>query len=360
MVGLTDPNPRVGCVLGRSDGTLVATGATQAAGGPHAEVMALRQARAHGADLRGATAWVTLEPCAHHGRTPPCCDALIEAGLERVVVALQDPFPAVAGHGIERLRAAGIEVVLAHGEIAVAARDINIGFLSRVVRGRAWTRLKSACSLDGRTALPNGVSQWITSPEARRDGHAWRRRASVVVTGIGTVLADDPRMDVRLVETPRQPRRAVIDSSLRTPHDAALLDTPGALIYCARHGASDVDGPWAALGAELIHLPNSLGQVDLRQVLEDLTRRSCNEVHLEAGARLTGAWLQAGLADELLIYMAPRLLGDGVGIAALPALTELPARLAWDWLDATPVGPDLRLRLRAKDSDPDRWCPVPP
>ena len=200
-VGLSDPNPRVGCVIGLADGTVLGQGWTRQAGGPHAEVVALRDAAAQGGRLRGATAWVTLEPCAHHGRTPPCCDALIDAGVARVVASVADPFPGVAGAGFARLRAAGIDVLEAGGVFAEVTRELNIGFFSRIERGRPWVRMKLAASLDGRTALPDGRSQWITGEAARRDGHAWRRRAGAVLTGIGTVLADNPRLDVREVPT---------------------------------------------------------------------------------------------------------------------------------------------------------------
>ncbi|MDE2454156.1 MAG: bifunctional diaminohydroxyphosphoribosylaminopyrimidine deaminase/5-amino-6-(5-phosphoribosylamino)uracil reductase RibD, partial [Burkholderiales bacterium] len=228
--GLCEPNPRVGCVIGRADGSVLGSGATQRAGEAHAEIVALRAAAAAGHDVRGATAWVTLEPCAHHGRTPPCCDALIAAGIARVVVAVADPFPAVDGRGIERLRAAGIEVAMADADLAAAAREVNIGFFSRMRRGRPWVRLKIAASLDGRTALANGVSQWITGPAARADGHAWRRRAGAVLSGIGTVLEDDPRLDVRLVPTALQPLRVVVDSRWQTPPAARVLAPPGAVL----------------------------------------------------------------------------------------------------------------------------------
>jgi diaminohydroxyphosphoribosylaminopyrimidine deaminase / 5-amino-6-(5-phosphoribosylamino)uracil reductase len=229
-IGLSDPNPRVGCVIARADGQVLAHGFTQQAGGPHAEAVALAAASAAGHDLRGATAWVSLEPCAHHGRTPPCSDALVEAGVARVVVAAVDPNPLVAGQGIARLRGAGISVDLADGEFARTARELNIGFFSRMQRGRPWVRMKIAASLDGRTALNNGASQWITGADARADGHAWRKRASAVLTGIGTVLEDNPRLDVRLVATARQPLRVIVDSRLQTPADARILDTPGKVL----------------------------------------------------------------------------------------------------------------------------------
>ena len=359
VIGLTDPNPRVGCVLGLADGRILGRGATQEVGGPHAEVMALRDAAALGHDVRGATAWVTLEPCAHHGRTPPCCDALVAAGIARVVVAIQDPFPAVSGQGIARLRAAGIEVVLARGALAHAARDINIGFFSRVIRGRPWIRLKTACSLDGRTALPNGTSQWITGPEARADGHAWRRRASVVLTGIGTVLADNPGMDVRHVQTPRQPRRAVVDSRLRTPTDALILQRPGTLIYTLSQDMARRQALCDA-GAEIVAMPAEGGRVDLSALTAELASLQANEVHVEAGAALTGSWLAHGAVDEILMYLAPMVLGPGRGLADLPPLQDLAEARRFSFAGTERVGQDLRLILRSIDSLPDHWCPLPP
>ena len=252
-IGLSEPNPRVGCVLHTALGQLAGEGFTQQAGGPHAEVMAMRAAAADGRSIAGGTAWVTLEPCAHHGRTPPCADALIAAGLARVVVALDDPFDQVAGRGIQRLRAAGILVDLAgDGPARQAAQALNIGFLSRVQRGRPWVRLKVATSLDGRTALADGRSQWITGLDARQDGHAWRRRAGAVLSGIGTVLADDPQLDVRLVPTQLQPMRVVVDSGFNTPPTARLLQAPGRVLVV---GAQDQPARMAALrdaGAELL------------------------------------------------------------------------------------------------------------
>jgi diaminohydroxyphosphoribosylaminopyrimidine deaminase/5-amino-6-(5-phosphoribosylamino)uracil reductase len=345
-IGLSDPNPRVGCVIGTPDGRVLGQGATQQQGGPHAEVMALRDAQAAGAEVRGATAWVTLEPCAHHGRTPPCSDALITAGIARVVVAVGDPFAQVNGAGIARLRAAGLTVDLADGPISEAAREMNIGFFSRVQRGRPWVRMKIAASLDGATALNNGASQWITSAAARRDGHAWRKRAGAVLTGIGTALADDPRLDVRLVETASQPLRVVLDSRFRLPAQARLLAPPGrALVVGAQSPATG--GALAAAGAELLSLPTSDGRaVDLPQLLAELGRRGINELHVEAGAQLNGALLQAGLVDELLLYLAPMLLGPGRPMAQLPVLSALSRQLALSIIDSTPVGPDLRIRAR--------------
>jgi diaminohydroxyphosphoribosylaminopyrimidine deaminase/5-amino-6-(5-phosphoribosylamino)uracil reductase len=350
-IGVTEPNPRVGCVVADARGHPVGRGATQQAGGPHAEVMALRQATASGAPLAGGTAWVTLEPCAHHGRTPPCCDALIEAGLARVVVGIGDPFPQVAGAGIARLRAAGIIVDVAEGAIARACRELNIGFFSRVRRGRPWLRMKVAASLDGRTALHNGRSQWITGPEARADGHAWRRRASAVLTGVGTVLEDNPRLDVRLVATERQPLRVVVDSRLETPPGARLLGLPGAVLI---YGAVD-DAPrqaaLAAAGAEVTLQPGPGGKVDLTAMLADLARRCVNELHVEAGHRLNASLLRAGLVDELLVYMAPTLLGDARGMADLPALESLDEASRWRFTDVQRIGDDLRLMARTADAE---------
>ena len=321
-IGLSDPNPRVGCVILSPQGAVFGAGHTQGAGQAHAEVMALRAAASAGRDVRGATAVVTLEPCSHHGRTPPCCDALIAAGLARVVVAMADPNPQVAGQGLARLRAAGIQVEMADAATADAARELNIGFFSRMQRGRPFVRLKSAISLDGRTALPDGRSQWITGEAARADGHAWRRRAGAVLTGIGTVLADDPRLDVRLVPTARQPLRLVLDPQGRMPASARILQPPG---------EARVIGP---------------GRADLPALLADLGSQGINELHVEAGPVLSGAFLDAGLVDELLIYQAPVLIGEGRPLAALPALADLAAAPRWRLIEALAIGQDLCLRLR--------------
>jgi diaminohydroxyphosphoribosylaminopyrimidine deaminase/5-amino-6-(5-phosphoribosylamino)uracil reductase len=349
-VGLTEPNPRVGCVIGTGDGRVLGRGATQEAGGPHAEVVALREARQAGHDVRGATVWVTLEPCAHHGRTPPCCDALVDAGVGRVVVAAGDPNPLVAGRGLARLRAAGIDVVQADGAITLAARELNIGFFSRFERGRPFVRMKIAASLDGRTALPDGTSQWITGEAARRDGHAWRRRASAVLTGIGTVLEDDPRLDVRLVETPRQPQRIVVDSRLQLPTSARILPPPGAVVVYAAVDDPARRAELESLGAELRLQPGAGGKVDLAAMLGDLAARGVNELHVEAGHKLNGSFVREGLVDELLVYLAPCLLGDGREMAALGTLPDLGARSRWRFVDAAMVGDDLRLRARTPAS----------
>ena len=348
-LGFSEPNPRVGCVITGVGGADCDCGNTQPAGGDHAEVVALRAAHEAGRDPRGATAYVTLEPCSHHGRTPPCCDALIEAGIAKVVVAIEDPNPLVAGKGIARLRAAGIEVEVVGGEWGNASRELNIGFFSRMVRGRPWVRMKIAASLDGRTALDGGASQWITGDAARADGHAWRKRAGAVLTGIGTVQGDDPRLDVRLglVPTVLQPLRVVVDSKLEIAASARMLQPPGrALIYTASDDAARI----AALVSpqvEVARLPaNAQGKTDLAAMLADLARREINELHVEAGEKLNGSLLREGLVDELLLYVAPRLLGPGRGIAAIGPLASLAESLDFEFVDVERIGADLRLRLR--------------
>jgi diaminohydroxyphosphoribosylaminopyrimidine deaminase/5-amino-6-(5-phosphoribosylamino)uracil reductase len=344
----TDPNPRVGCVLVDANGTVIGQGHTQQVGGPHAEVMALRDAAARGHSVAGATAFVTLEPCAHHGRTGPCCDALAAAGIGRVVASMADPNPLVAGQGFERLRAAGVAVEVGPG--AEEARELNIGFFSRMVRKTPWVRLKAAASLDGKTGLRNGVSQWITSEPARADGHAWRARASAVLTGVGTVLEDDPRLDVRLVETTRQPHVVVVDSQLQTP--------PGARIFMAGrpvwiYAAAQDEAKAAALearGATIAYLPNAQGKVDLAAMLRDLARREVNELHVESGHKLNGSLLREGLVDELLVYLAPKLIGDGLdmasGIHTGGPLADLAGALPLEFRTIERIGPDVRIVAR--------------
>ena len=346
-VGLCEPNPRVACALVDANGALLAAGHTQQRGSPHAEIMALRAARDAGHDVRGATAYVTLEPCSHHGRTPPCCDALIEAGVARVVVAIGDPNPLVAGQGIARLRAAGVEVEVIGGEWGAASRELNIGFFSRMVRGRPWVRMKIAASLDGRTALESGASQWITGEAARADGHALRRRAGAVLTGIGTVRDDDPRLDVRLVPTEVQPLRVVVDSRLEIAPTARMLQLPGkALVYTASTDATRM-AQLTSAHVEVAPLPaNAQGKTDLAAMLADLARREVNELHVEAGEKLNGSLLREGLVDELLVYVAPRLFGPGRGMAAIGPLASLAESLDFEFVDVERVGADLRLRLR--------------
>ena len=347
-IGTTEPNPRVGCVIGRETGDVFGAGATQHAGGPHAEVMALRESHASGHDLRGATAWVTLEPCAHHGRTPPCCDALIAAGLGRVVVAVQDPFAPVAGTGIARMRAAGIRVEMAGPALAQAAWDLNIGFFSRVLRQRPYVRVKMAASLDGRTGLDNGASQWITSEAARTDGHAWRKRASAILTGVGTVIADDPRLDVRLVQSSWHPMRVVADSALRTPMSARLLAPPGQVLLVTGTADAARARAFENGGIEVLPLPGPDGRVDLRALMTNLGHRAVNELHVEGGPALTTALLKSGLVDEVLLYIAPQLLGGHRGMVDWPPLTALQDGLPLEWLDITMMGTDLRARLRPR------------
>ena len=346
-VGLSDPNPRVGCVIVSADGaTVLGQGHTQAAGGPHAEVMALRDAQARGHDVRGATVYVTLEPCAHHGRTPPCCDALVAAGVGRVEIAVGDPNPLVNGQGTARIAAAGIAIGRAPDDVALRARELNIGFFSRMERGRPWVRMKIAASLDGRTALPNGASQWITGADARADGHAFRRRAGAVLTGIGTVLADDPSLDVRLVETAKQPLRCVVDARLDTPPTARLFDAASPPILFTASRDAGRRAALEARGAEIVDVPAADGRLDLETVLDDLAHRHINELHVEAGARLNGALLRTGRVDELLMYLAPTLLGTGRGMADLGPFESLAQGLAFEFHDASRVGADLRILAR--------------
>ena len=345
-VGLSEPNPRVGCVLLGADGTPIGEGHTQAAGSAHAEVMALRDAASRGHDTRGATAFVTLEPCSHHGRTPPCCDALIAAGVTRVVVAVSDPNPAVDGQGLARLRAAGIDVGFAGPAAEAASRELNIGFFSRMQRGRPWLRLKIAASLDGRTALDNGASQWITGEAARHDGHAWRKRASALLTGSGTVLADDPRLDVRGHAIARQPLRVVVDSHLATPPTARLFEAAAPVLLVSARPDAARESALRDRGAEILACPGPDGHVDLAGVIAELARRGVNELHVEAGARLNGALLQGGWVDELLVYQAPMLLGAGRGMAALGPYTALAQARHFGLHQVDRIGPDLRLLLR--------------
>lgn len=338
----TSPNPRVGCVLVR-DGRIVGEGWHERAGEPHAEVHALRAA---GELARGATAYVTLEPCSHHGRTPPCAEALVAAGVTRVVAAMRDPNPLVAGSGLAMLQAAGIET--ACGLLENEARELNIGFVARMTRGRPWLRLKVAASLDGKTALNNGVSQWITGPEARRDGHRWRARACAILTGIGTVRDDDPQLSVREVETPRQPLRVVVDSQLEMPLTAKILRGGKVLVAAAVDDEKRANS-LRAVGAEVVVLPNPHGKVELKALLEELGRRGINEVHAEAGFKLNGSLLREGLVDELLLYLAPCLIGhDASGLFNLPELTTLDGKCRLQIRDLRQVGEDIRLIARPR------------
>ena len=343
-IGVSDPNPRVGCVVVQ-DGAVVGAGHTQHAGGAHAEVMALADAARRGADVRGATVYVTLEPCAHHGRTPPCADALVAANVGRVVIAMRDPNPLVSGNGAARIAAAGITVDWCD-EASAAAHALNVGFVSRMERGRPWLRMKVAVSLDGRSALADGTSQWITGPAARSDGHAWRKRAGAVLTGVGTVRDDDPRLDVRLVETERQPLRVIVDSRLETPPGARILEPPGQTLVYAAIDDEERRHALERRGAEVALAPSPSGKVDLATMLADLGRREINELHVEAGEKLNASLLAAGLVDELLVYVAPKLLGSGRGLAALAPLARLDDAPRFAFVDVTRVGDDLRLLLR--------------
>ncbi|MDR3100464.1 MAG: bifunctional diaminohydroxyphosphoribosylaminopyrimidine deaminase/5-amino-6-(5-phosphoribosylamino)uracil reductase RibD [Paraburkholderia sp.] len=347
----TDPNPRVGCVLVK-DGVVIGEGFTQPAGHDHAEIQALKDARARGHEVRGATAYVTLEPCSHFGRTPPCANALIEAKVARVIAAMEDPNPLVSGRGLSILRDAGIEVRC--GLLANEARELNIGFVSRMTRKRPWVRMKVAASLDGRTGLPTGESQWITGEAARADGHAWRARASAILTGIGTVKEDDPRMTVRAVDTPRQPRRILIDSRLdASPLSQIFVGAP-TLVFCASLDDSNAERAelLRARGAEIVAIGNEHGKVDLPAMLGELAARGVNELHVEAGYKLNGSLLREGCVDELLVYLAPSLLGtNALGMFDLvaPAKLDQRTRLAFHAVDR--IGEDLRILARLVPDD---------
>ena len=341
----TTPNPRVGCVI-VADGAVIGEGSHERAGLPHAEVNALADTRASGCDPRGATLYVTLEPCNHEGRTPACTDAVIAAGIGRVVVAMADP-NTDAANGASRLRAAGITVDLGLRENE--ARELNIGFVSRMTRGRPWVRMKAAASLDGRTALESGESQWITGEAARADGHRWRARACAILTGIGTVRQDDPQLSVRAVATPRQPRRIIIDRHAQTPPNARVVSGDGALIVTA----GERNPLWPA-SVEVLALPDAEQRVDLAALMHALGKREINELHVEAGGKLNGALLAAGMVDELLLYLAPCLLGDpALGVAEYPTgLAKLSDRVALALHDVTRVGDDLRVMARVARTEP--------
>jgi diaminohydroxyphosphoribosylaminopyrimidine deaminase/5-amino-6-(5-phosphoribosylamino)uracil reductase len=352
---ISNPNPRVGCVIVKNK-QIIGLGHTQAAGSDHAEINALKDAQSKGFDVSGATVYVTLEPCCHHGRTPPCTDALINAKVATVIAAMPDPNPLVAGQGLEQLRTAGIEVRC--GLLEKDATELNIGFIQRMTQGKPWVRLKVAASLDGKTALSNGVSQWITSSDARRDGHLWRARACCILTGIGTVKEDNPQLNVRDIETPRQPLRVLIDSFLEVPPDSKILDDSlggHTVVVCGQVEVNHFEKMSQILrekNVTLVSLPdasNSKGKVDLPALFKYLAEKlHINEVHVEAGFKLNGSLIREGCVDELLIYMAPKLLGDGMGMAYLPALDTLDNVSSWDLIDHTSIGNDLRIRLKKK------------
>ena len=349
---LTSPNPRVGCVIVSADGKMIGQGHTQKAGGPHAEVVALRDAASQGHSVEGATVYVTLEPCAHHGKTGPCSEALVHAKVAKVVVAMTDPNPLVAGKGIDQLKAAGIEIELGDGSEESAA--LNPGFLSRMTRQKPWVRMKIAASLDGQTALLNGQSQWITGPEARADGHVWRARACAILTGIGTVLQDNPLLDLRLsphTDSPlRLPHLVIVDSRLETPLDARLFEHTRPDAFTPRqiwiYAAIDNPSKRAALeaqGAQISVLPNPQGKVDLQALLHDLSRREVNELHVEAGHKLNGSLIREACIDELLIYLAPQMLGLGQGMSQWGPLTDLAQSLRLEFTETQRIGKDLRV-----------------
>ena len=337
----TAPNPRVGCVLVK-EGVVVGEGWHERAGQPHAEINALQQA---GSQATAATAYVTLEPCCHQGRTPPCTDALIAAGVTRVVAAMEDPNPQVAGQGLAALRAAGIDATA--GLLAEAAGQLNAGFVMRMQQGRPWVRCKLAMSVDGRTAMASGESQWITGEAARADVHRLRGRSDAIMTGIGTVLADDPSLTVRLDgmdDNFSQPLRIILDSNLRTPPDAKLLDLPGETLIVTGAVDADNEARLTRTGIRIVTLPMQDGQLDLQAVLQYLGTLQINEVHLEAGATLCGAMLQAGLLDELVIYMAPHLMGNAArGLFALPGMEQMAQRIKLSITDMRAVGDDWRI-----------------
>ncbi len=339
------PNPRVGCVLVR-DGLIIAEGFTQRPGELHAEAHAIKNARSKGVNLEGATAYVTLEPCNHFGKTPPCTEALLGAGITRVFAAMEDPNPMVSGTGLARLRDAGVDVRV--GLLSHDALELNIGFVKRMTTGLPWVRAKVAASMDGRTGLSSGESKWITGNEARLDGHRWRARACAILTGSGTVKHDDPQMTVRGVETVlalRQPMRIVFDHLGELSPNAKVLQG-GALVYCADRVPADLDG-----NVEVVKLPDAArpGKIDLAAALQDMGARGVNELHVEAGARLTGPMVAAGLVDELLIYLAPKLLGrDAREMFSFNGPEKLADAMQFDLHDVTRIGDDIRVMMRAK------------
>jgi diaminohydroxyphosphoribosylaminopyrimidine deaminase/5-amino-6-(5-phosphoribosylamino)uracil reductase len=346
---LSNPNPRVGCVIVK-DGEIIGRGFTQKVGAAHAEVQALADVQSKGKDPAGSTIYVTLEPCNHTGKTPPCVDALIAAKPVKVIAAMSDPNPLVAGKGLERLKAVGIEVHC--GLLDAQAQELNRGFISRMTRGLPWVRLKIAASLDGKTALPNGKSQWITGPLARADGHHWRAQACAIVTGVGTVKEDDPSLNVRDVFTERQPMRIIIDSKLETPPNSKILnqlDQSGVLIVCAElesPGNREKAKAFTERGIEVIAMANTFGKVDLPKLFSYLAQeRQMNEIHIESGFKLNGSMLCEDCVDELLLYYAPFFMGEGIGMANVPALSTLDLPKNWKVIDQSLFGTDLRVRL---------------
>lgn len=352
---LSNPNPRVGCVIVKN-GQVIGRGFTQKVGSAHAEVQALANARSLGNDPTGSTIYVTLEPCSHTGRTPPCVDALIAAKPAKVIVAMSDPNPLVAGRGLEKLRAAGIAVQC--GLLESEAQALNRGFISRMTRGLPWVRMKIAASLDGKTALPDGRSQWITGTLARADGHHWRAQACAIITGVGTVKEDDPSLNVREVKTERQPWRIIIDSKLETPPTAKILnqsnissasDASNVLIVCASLDSSEMQQKakvFTERGIEVIAMANVFGKVDLPKLFSYLAQeREMNEIHVEAGFKLNGSLLREDCVDELLLYYAPFFMGEGIGMANISPLQALDQKKSWKLLECAPIDSDVRLRF---------------
>ncbi|QWE18924.1 bifunctional diaminohydroxyphosphoribosylaminopyrimidine deaminase/5-amino-6-(5-phosphoribosylamino)uracil reductase RibD [Polynucleobacter corsicus] len=349
---LSNPNPRVGCVIVK-DGEVIGRGHTQRVGGPHAEVQALADVKTKGLDPAGSTIYVTLEPCNHTGKTPPCVDALIAAKPAMVIVAMSDPNPLVGGKGLERLKAAGIDVRC--GLMESDAQALNQGFISRMTRGLPWVRMKIAASLDGKTALANGQSQWITGPLARADGHHWRAQACAILTGVGTVKEDDPSLNVRDVKTERQPWRIIVDSKLETSLNAKVLSKPqasGVILVCASLDSQESQAKakaFEALGVEVIAMANTNGKVDLPKLFAYLAKeRHMNEIHVESGFKLNGSLLRENCVDELLLYYAPFFMGEGIGMAYISPLATLDQRQDWQIMDQSLFGSDLRLRLNKK------------
>ena len=352
---LSNPNPRVGCLIVKN-GQVIGRGFTQKVGSAHAEVQALADAKSLGNDPAGSTVYVTLEPCNHTGRTPPCVDALLSVKPAVVFVAMSDPNPLVAGKGLERLQAAGITVYC--GLMESEARALNPGFISRMTRGLPWVRMKIAASLDGKTALPDGRSQWITGPLARADGHHWRAQACAIVTGVGTVKEDDPTLNVRDVQTERQPWRIIVDSKLETPPTAKILngiDKSGVIIVCARLDSPEMQQKakiFTDRGIEVIAMANSAGKVDLPALFAYLAKeREMNEIHIEAGFKLNGSLLRENCVDELLLYYAPFFMGDGIGMANVSPLNSLNDKHVWVPIDQSLFGSDLRMRLIKNHSE---------
>ncbi len=341
---ISDPNPRVGCVIVKNH-QIIGAGFTQAAGSHHAEVMAIHDAKQRGHDTTGATAYVTLEPCCHFGKTPPCVDALVAAGIAKVMVGATDPNPFVMGQGIEKLKGHNLEVHV--GLLAKESIALNPGFMKRMQTGRPWVRLKIASSQDGITALSNGQSQWITGEQARLDGHRWRAQASVLLTGIGTVLADDPQLNVRGLAVTRQPLKAIIDSKLEISPAAKILATGNAIIFCATHDTEKMSRLLAVHPhLKIIPVPNASGKVDLAAALKYLADQfHANEVHVESGFKLNGSLLREGCVDEILHYQAPILLGPGIGLANLNTIHALTDASRWQVLDRVNLASDQRTRL---------------